>query len=141
MRKIADEVTLDIVAKKGEIVTLPGVPWTSEVVDVGQRIRLRHLAQHGQVLPTAFGNATLVVTEKEIQIHVQPERGRVVAGLLGQSVVKDFNATHIILDLNHPLAGKTLIFEVEIVNISEAPKTEQGDFSSLPLSQDFSDEN
>ena len=138
----AGNVLLEIDVKKGDVVMLPQMPWTSEVIEVGAvMIKIKHNPQQGQVVPTSFGNATLEVTAKEIKIKVDPEKGKVVRTPFGQSVIKDFNATAIILDLNHPLAGKTLIFDVEIVNISEAPKTEQGDFSSLPLSSDFSDGN
>jgi FKBP-type peptidyl-prolyl cis-trans isomerase SlpA len=36
-------------------------------------------------------------------------------------VVKEINEDHIIVDANHPLAGKDLIFDIEIMNINENP--------------------
>lgn len=36
-------------------------------------------------------------------------------------VVKEINEDHIIVDANHPLAGKDLIFDIEIMNINEKP--------------------
>jgi FKBP-type peptidyl-prolyl cis-trans isomerase 2 len=32
-------------------------------------------------------------------------------------VVKEVNEDHVILDANHPLAGKDLIFDLEVVSI------------------------
>lgn len=137
VKKIEEaEIILEAVTKKGDIVTLPNMPWTSEVIDVGPLIKLRHQPRQGQVLPTSFGNATLEVNAKEIKIMVSPEKGKIVQGPFGQSLIKNFNATSIILDLNHPLAGKTLIFEVEVVNISKAPQQE-----ALSLPESFNAES
>ncbi len=36
----------------------------------------------------------------------------------------DFNEEDVIIDLNHPLAGKTLIFEVEVINVRDATPDE-----------------
>jgi FKBP-type peptidyl-prolyl cis-trans isomerase SlpA len=32
-------------------------------------------------------------------------------------VVKEFDDTQVTIDFNHPLAGKTLTFDVEIINV------------------------
>jgi len=61
--------------------------------------------------------------------HV-PEAARVVGAKLqgrdanGQSVyarVAQVKESTVILDFNHPLAGKTLFFEVKVLDIKEAP--------------------
>jgi len=35
-------------------------------------------------------------------------------------VVKDFNDAHVTIDFNHPLAGKSLTFDVEIIEVKPA---------------------
>lgn len=45
----------------------------------------------------------------------------------GQTVqvsVKDFNDTNVIIDYNHPLAGKTLNFDVKVIDVREATEME-----------------
>jgi FKBP-type peptidyl-prolyl cis-trans isomerase 2 len=33
-------------------------------------------------------------------------------------VVKEVNEDHVVLDANHPLAGKDLIFELEVLSVN-----------------------
>lgn len=40
-------------------------------------------------------------------------------------VVKSFDAETVVVDFNHPLAGRTLAFEVEIIDVQPAPVTAQ----------------
>ena len=44
--------------------------------------------------------------------------GRNQRGQPVQAVVKEIKETVVVLDLNHPLAGKTLIFDVKILSVS-----------------------
>lgn len=53
-----------------------------------------------------------IPTEPGTQLQVQAQDGQVM-----QVVVTGATETHIKLDANHPLAGKTLIFDVELVEI------------------------
>ena len=45
-------------------------------------------------------------------------------GQTAQVIVKDFNDQIVIIDYNHPLAGKTLNFSVEVAGIREATEKE-----------------
>ncbi len=130
-----DKVVLEIAAKVGDVFILPQTPWSSEVIEVGQMIKLRHNPKDKQIIPTAFGNATLEVNAKNITINVQPLLGAPIQTPFGQAVIKSFNATSIILDLNHPLAGKTLMFDVEVVNITQSKAPALTQQNSLPLQQ------
>ena len=46
------------------------------------------------------------------------------SGKLLKGIVKSFDNQHVIVDLNHPLAGETLHFKTEIVEIRDATKEE-----------------
>jgi FKBP-type peptidyl-prolyl cis-trans isomerase SlyD len=39
-------------------------------------------------------------------------------------VVVDFDDNTVTVDLNHPLAGRDLVFEIEVVNVREATPDE-----------------
>ena len=67
---------------------------------------------------------------REVDSKHVPEGARVVGAKLqgrdanGQSVyarVAQVKESTVILDFNHPLAGKTLFFEVKVLDIKEAP--------------------
>ena len=57
--------------------------------------------------------------QKGMPLYGQAEDGTTV-----QVVVCDFNADNVTIDHNHPLAGKTLLFDVEIANVREATADE-----------------
>ncbi|STO97260.1 peptidylprolyl isomerase [Helicobacter canis] len=60
-----------------------------------------------------------IVLEKGMTLFGQAEDGQTV-----QVVVKDFNDSSVMIDYNHPLAGKTLLFDVEIVDMRDATADE-----------------
>lgn len=57
--------------------------------------------------------------QKGMTLFGQAEDGQTV-----QVVVKDFNDSIVMIDYNHPLAGKTLLFNVEITDMREATPDE-----------------
>ena len=50
--------------------------------------------------------------QKGLVIKLQDSTGRTVPG-----IITDFNETTVTVDLNHPLAGKELIFNIKVVSI------------------------
>ena len=77
---------------------------------------------YGEVDPSAF----IEVKKGQLPADVTPELGMVLRGVNpdGQSFrakVSEMKEDAVILDLNHPLAGKTLNFNVKIININPAP--------------------
>ncbi len=43
------------------------------------------------------------------------------------AVIQDFNDTEVTLDMNHPLAGKELNFEIELVSINDREESDEWD--------------
>ncbi|MCE5300107.1 MAG: peptidylprolyl isomerase, partial [Spirochaetia bacterium] len=65
--------------------------------------------------------AIAVVERKEIPEHITPEKGMQlqVGGEQGmfEVTITQVTDTHVTMDGNHPLAGKDLTFELELVSI------------------------
>ncbi|WP_457600969.1 FKBP-type peptidyl-prolyl cis-trans isomerase [Hydrogenivirga sp.] len=57
--------------------------------------------------------------EKGLPLQAQTPEGRVV-----NMVVVDFDDQTVTVDMNHPLAGRDLVFEVEVVDVREASPDE-----------------
>lgn len=71
-------------------------------------------------------------SREEVPAEMKPEVGEMI-GLQtpdGQQIpatIAEANDEKIVVDLNHPLAGKALTFEVEVVGISDTPTQEPRD--------------
>lgn len=91
--KIDDKnVTVAYSVKKDEIIQFENVPWTTTVMNVNnQNMTLRHNAVADTEIQTMFGTP--------VKVH--------------------FNETSIIMDQNHELAGKTLIFNITLKSIDK----------------------
>ncbi|WP_104760795.1 FKBP-type peptidyl-prolyl cis-trans isomerase [Helicobacter cetorum] len=57
--------------------------------------------------------------EKGMTVFGQTEDNQTV-----QALVKDFSATHVMIDYNHPLAGKTLAFRFKVLGFREVSEGE-----------------
>ncbi|MBI3615361.1 MAG: peptidylprolyl isomerase [Candidatus Omnitrophica bacterium] len=76
---------------------------------------------YGQVNPAAF----IEIPKTQLPQGSVPEVGMVLNGRDPngrplQAKVSEVKETTVLLDMNHPLAGKTLHFKVKIINISPA---------------------
>ncbi len=45
-------------------------------------------------------------------------------GHSAQVIIKEVNEDHVIIDANHPLAGKELVFEIEVLSIESEPASD-----------------
>ncbi|HIC97400.1 MAG TPA: peptidylprolyl isomerase [Aquificaceae bacterium] len=60
-----------------------------------------------------------VPLEKGLPLQMQTPDGKVIS-----MVIVDFDDTTVTVDMNHPLAGKDLLFEVEVLHVREATPEE-----------------
>ncbi len=82
-------LTVNYSVKKNEVVQFRNVPWNTTVIDVNNdNITLKHNAIPDTVISSMFGQTKV-----------------------------SFNETSIIMDQNHELAGKTLVFKVTLKSI------------------------
>lgn len=58
-----------------------------------------------------------VPPELELEVGM-PLQVRSAEGQIARAMVRDLTETEITLDLNHPLAGQDLIFEIELIEIA-----------------------
>ena len=63
-----------------------------------------------------FPNKEMIKVNNIIEIDVKEKDGTVRPSF---AMIKQVNGENVLLDLNHPLAGHTIIFKVKIVEINE----------------------
>ncbi len=101
---------------QGQGQILPKLEAELEGLKVGdtKEVALAAADAYGEIDPAAF---------QEVPIEQIPEQARVVGTQLeaqnypGPIEVSEVRETVVVLDLNHPMAGKDLVFDVEIIEI------------------------
>lgn len=93
----------------------------------GDKKKVKIAPEHGY----GFRNEQLVLSLNRSQIadSIRMQEGMILkrkmkSGRLVKGVVKSFDDRTVVVDFNHPLAGETLNFETEIVDIRDAKKEE-----------------
>jgi len=96
--------------------------WKARVVNISNSdVTLLHEPDDDTTINTEYGPAVVTLNDTHIIINIIPELGSVVTTVFGEeAVISDINDTDFIIDFNHPLAGKTLIFEVKVRDIIKA---------------------
>ncbi len=115
---------LTILAGKGEII--PGLESRMMGMKEGETKTIEVPAEeaYGPVNPELLQQAPReyfqgVELEKGLPLQAQTPEGQVI-----QMVVVDFDENTVTVDMNHPLAGKDLVFEIKIESIREATPDE-----------------
>lgn len=115
---------LTILAGKGEII--PGLEERMMGMQVGEtrEIEVPAAEAYGEVDESLIQQAPReyfqgVQLERGMPLQAQTPEGQII-----QMVVVDFDENTVTVDLNHPLAGKDLVFEIEVVNVREATPDE-----------------
>ncbi|WP_425403804.1 FKBP-type peptidyl-prolyl cis-trans isomerase [Hwanghaeella sp.] len=112
-----DPITFELGA--GQII--PGLEAGVDGMEVGEKrtVRVEAAEAYGEHDPTQMQAVPLenvpdhIPTEPGTQLQMQTQDGQAVTVM-----VADKTEDELILDANHPLAGKALIFDVELVAIA-----------------------
>jgi FKBP-type peptidyl-prolyl cis-trans isomerase 2 len=129
--EIGETVRLSYDLEVGDVLDAGETLWSDEVIEVNStHIVVRHDVEFDDIIQfkdTPWDSTVVGITETNITLQHNPIPDTTVYttvqtmfGPQQEEVRVHFNETDIILDSNHFLAGKTLIFEVEIVDIQKA---------------------
>jgi len=80
---------------------------------------LENIVTDGDVVKDAFGTATIAVEADRIVITLDPAIGAPFEAKDKKGVIADKDDTHFYVDYNHPLAGKALVFDVEVLGLKK----------------------
>ena len=112
---------LSYIQGKGQII--PGLERELTGLHVGDKkeVTVAPVNGYGAVDPKAL----IVITRDKLPPAVDPKVGMMVQGTSqdGQPIrakIQKVDGENVTLDLNHPLAGKTLQFKIEVISISPA---------------------
>src|SRR3989338_1595650 len=107
---------------------IPGLERELTGLHVGdsKEVAVRPADGYGEVDPAAF----VEVPKEQLPKDVAPTVGMVLQGVNPdgrnfRAKINEVNGASVVLDLNHPLAGKTLNFQVKVTAISSAPSPAQ----------------
>ena len=102
---------------------IPGLEKALEGMKVGdsKRVTIKPEEGYGVVNPEAFVEVKKEEVPKDA-LRVDAElQGRDTSGQAFQVRVAEVRDHTVVLDFNHPLAGRTLRFEVKVLDIQKAP--------------------
>ena len=113
----SDNITLKAQISKGDTYALPDIQlWNSTAIQIKDNEAIfQQNPENGTIVPTQLGNATVTTTKDHITLTINPKIGDVYFLDNMPAKVTKLNSTHITLDANHPLAGKTIIFDIELL--------------------------
>ncbi len=107
--------------KVGSGQLIPGFDQAIEGMEVNEKktINIPSDKAYGASNPDLIRN----VSQEQLPEDIEPEVGQtlIASGPEGQEtrlVVKEVHDEHIVVDANHPLAGKDLVFDLELVDIN-----------------------
>jgi len=88
-----------------------------EVVDK-ENVTVKNNAKNEKI-EEPWGEVIITVNETHIRKELMPAVNASMHTILGHAWIASFNDSHIILDYNHPLAGKSVIFKIKIKTITK----------------------
>ncbi len=101
---------------------IPGLEQRMEGMEVGEKrtIEVPAAEAYGEKDPNLIQQAPReyfqgVELEKGLPLQAQTPEGQLI-----NMIVVDFDDNTVTVDMNHPLAGKDLVFDVEVVDIRDA---------------------
>ncbi|HUK56753.1 MAG TPA: peptidylprolyl isomerase [Nitrospiria bacterium] len=111
---------------QGEHQIIPGLETALEGLKVGdtKSVRVKPADGYGEVDPKAMEEIEKSRIPPEALVIGTPLEGNDPSGRPIHATVREIKEKTVVLDLNHPLAGKTLLFDVKILAIEAQVKPE-----------------
>jgi FKBP-type peptidyl-prolyl cis-trans isomerase 2 len=123
-----ENVNLSINANVDDTFKSEQSPWEEEVIETNStHITVKHVVEVGDIIAfpgTPWNSTVTEVTDVNITIEHNPIPDETIQTPYGAMNIQ-FNETGIIMDTNPPLAGETLVFDIEIVSIVKPEPTEK----------------
>jgi FKBP-type peptidyl-prolyl cis-trans isomerase 2 len=91
------------------------------------------LAEDGKTFSEPFGSTTIKVDGESITTDLSPVIGAIFPGQSGYGVITASDATSFTVDMNNPLAGKTVTIDLELTSLTRVADLPSGD---LPWQED-----
>jgi len=118
--EVNDKVILAIDAKVGDkSENMNGLYY--EIIEINKeknKVKLKTYVEEKET-PTPFGNLNITMDENYIYLTLTPKINETIEWANEKGKVKNYNQTHIILDDNHPLAGKEITLTIKILDIKK----------------------
>lgn len=94
---------------------------TTKVARIGEKeVTLAITAQDGARFDRPIGIVTVSVAKEGITLHLEPKLGAPFSANNRQGVISAINGETFTVDFNHPLAGKTIKLDLEVVSVTKA---------------------
>ncbi|MDP2767720.1 MAG: FKBP-type peptidyl-prolyl cis-trans isomerase [Candidatus Methanoperedens sp.] len=124
VQNVSTNVTLSYNLKVGNNITSSGAPWNETVLKIDDKnITIKHDVKKNETIQFFHGapwNSTVInVSNDNITLRHNVLPDAELPTMFGGMMKVHFNETSIILDQNHKLAGKTLIFSVTLRSIDK----------------------
>lgn len=125
VKEVSTKILLSYNFEVGEILPSQGTPWNQTVIAIDEtNVTVAYGVEKGDIIQfpnTEWNTTVLDVTADNITIKHNEIPDTEIQTMYG--VIKvSFNETSIIIDQNHELAGKTLIFDVTLKSIDNEIK-------------------
>ena len=106
----------------GQTIQDPNIPWPMLIQEVtNETVRLLYTPEIGAVFETKVGLGNVVdITSDQIWIQENPIYDSFIDTENGKAKILDYNETSVILDYNHPLAGKIIYYELQLEGLIKA---------------------